>query len=76
MTDSCGGSRRTELRGGIGMVEKTKMVQGEGSGPKVYQSILDGWLPRNCQVGGAGKHLRLRPSLWSSNENISRKFES
>jgi hypothetical protein len=58
------------------MVEKTKMVQGEGSGPKVYQSILDGWLPRNCQVGGAGKYLRLRPSLWSSNENISRKFES
>jgi hypothetical protein len=43
------------------MVEKNRMVQGDGSGPKVYQSILDGWLPRNCQVGGAGKYLRLRP---------------
>jgi len=41
------------------MVEKKWC--GEGSGLKVYQSILDGWLPRNCQVGGAGKYLRLLP---------------
>ena len=44
------------------MVKKTKMVQGagEGSGPKVYQSILDGWLLRDCLVGGA-RRIRLRP---------------
>jgi hypothetical protein len=42
------------------MVEKNKNGAGE-SGPKVYQSILDGWLPPNCQVGGAGKDLRLQP---------------
>jgi hypothetical protein len=29
MTDSCGGSRRSELRGGIGMVEKNKNGAGE-----------------------------------------------
>jgi hypothetical protein len=27
----------------------------------ICQSIFDGWLPRNCQVGGAGKDLRPRP---------------
>ena len=28
---------------------------------RVYQSILDSWLSRNCQVGGARKDLRPRP---------------
>jgi dienelactone hydrolase len=56
--DGCG-ARRTELRGDRYGGKKQKMAQGEATGPKVYQSILDGWLPRNCQGGGKG--LRLRP---------------
>jgi hypothetical protein len=37
------------------MVEKTKMVQGKGSGPKVYQSILDGWLSPNPKSEERGR---------------------
>jgi hypothetical protein len=34
---------------------------GEGKWTEGLPIHLDGWLPRNCQVGGAGKYLRLRP---------------
>jgi hypothetical protein len=43
------------------MVEKNKNRAGEGKWTEGLPIHLDGWLPRNCQVGGAGKYLRLRP---------------
>ena len=39
------------------MVEKDKNGAGEGKWTEGLPIHLDGWLPRNCQVGGAGKYL-------------------